>query len=211
MNFEPAYNRLPLAEVPKRIGSFLIDFCFCAFTGKLIESLLGISEQSSLGLVVFALVWASDRIIVGGSNQGQSLGRWLLSLKAVDIYYGKSAGMADLFKRELIIYPFLALVLVAAKSPTSAAIFAVLPLVVDLAFAIADSRKIQTLHDKVGGTIVILSRRGFQLDQKLAKVFRQINIPRINFPRPDFSRRNPEQYFTMRPPKTSNRRPRNRR
>jgi uncharacterized RDD family membrane protein YckC len=211
MNFEPAYDRLPLSEFPKRIGSFVLDFCACAFIGKLIESLLGINEQSGWGIVMFALVWLGDRVLLGGNNQGQSIGRWLLNLKTVDMYYGKTAGMAELFKRELIVFPFLAVLLVAIKSPTSIAIFAVLPLAIDGAFAVADSRKVQTLHDKLGKTIVILTRRGFQLDRKLAQIFTLISrLPIPSIPKPDFTRRNEEDYFTLRPPKTANRRPRKR-
>ncbi len=175
MNFEPAYNRLNLAQVPPRIGSFTVDFCACVFTGKLIESLVGINDDNWLGLIVFSLIWLGDRVLIAGNNQGQSLGRWLVSLKAVDMNYGKSAGSIDLFKRELIIFPFLALLLIASKYPTSAVLFAGIPLVVDAVFALADSRKIQTLHDKFGGTIVVVTRRGFQLDRKIAKVFNQLS------------------------------------
>jgi uncharacterized RDD family membrane protein YckC len=208
MNFEPAYNRLPLAPVPVRIGSFILDLCACVFIGKLIEALLGINEAN---LWIFALVWAGDRILIAGNNQGQSIGRWLMSLKTVDMNYGRVSGMAELAKRESIISPFLAILLLAFKSPTSAALFAVLPLAVDTAFAIADSRKIQTLHDRLGGTIVIFTRRGFQLNQKLAKVFKLIRqLPIPSFPTPDFTRRTSQEYFTLKTPKkNSKRRPRN--
>lgn len=205
MNYEPAYNRLPLASVPKRIASFALDFWGCVFLGKLVEALLGVS--AAWGLFVFALVWLGDRVVVAGNNQGQSLGRWLLSLKTVDMIYGKSAGMADLLKRELFVYPALALLLAAAKSPTSAAIFAFLPLLVDIAFAIADSRKAQTLHDKIGRTIVVITRRGFQLDQKLQKLLSRIGT----IPSPKSLRRNYQEdfddYYNM-PRKTTKRRPR---
>ncbi|AFY73318.1 hypothetical protein Syn7502_01215 [Synechococcus sp. PCC 7502] len=211
MYFEPAYNRLPLAPIGKRIGSFALDFFGCAFIGKLGESLLGINEQSGWGLVVFALVWGGDRVLFAGNNQGQSLGRWLLSLKTVDMQYGKSSGIAELFKRELVVYPFLAFVLAASKSPTSLALFAVLPLVIDAAFAIADSRKMQTLHDKLGKTIVIETRRGFQVDQKLSKLFRQLSkMPRPSFPKRNVSEGNFDDYFNPRPPKSFKRRPRRR-
>ena len=158
---------------------------------------------------MFGLAWLGDRILVAGNNQGQSLGRWMLNLKSVDMYYGKTSGMAELFKRELIVFPFLAVLLIAIKSPTSIAIFAVLPLVADAAFAIADSRKVQTLHDKLGKTIVISTRRGFQLDRKLAQIFTLIGrLPIPSIPKPDFTRRSSDDYFTMRPPKTAKRRPR---
>lgn len=210
MNFEPAYDRLPLATVPKRVGSFILDFCCCTFLGKLLESLLGINEQSGLGLVIFALVWGGNRVLVGGNNQGQSFGRWLLSLKTVDMMYGKSAGMAELLKRELLVFPFLALLLLASKSQTSAALFAVLPLIIDAAFAIADSQKIQTLHDKIGKTIVISTRRGFQIDQKLSKILSQISrIPRPNLPKRNMPQGNFDDYYNPRPAKTAKRRPRN--
>jgi uncharacterized RDD family membrane protein YckC len=173
MDFEPAYNRLQLAQLGQRVIASVIDLTACVFLGQLIEALLGITG-SPFGWLIFAAVWMGDRVLVA-SGQGQSIGRWLMSLRVVDMEYGKSAGLFELFRREILVFTFLALVVGAFSSPTAAIVFAVIPIVVDLVIAIADTRKVQTLHDKIGGTIVIVTRKGFQLDQKLGKVFGQVS------------------------------------
>lgn len=171
INIQPAYDRLPLATIGMRNGALAIDFAASAFTGQLIEALLGIDPVSGGGLLVFGLAWLLLRVVLAGANQGQSLGRWAMSLKTVDALYGKPAGMLELLKREGLVMVLIALFLAALRSPTTAALFAIFPLVIDGAVAYADDRKRQTLHDKLGGTIVILSRSGFQLDRKLSAAF----------------------------------------
>ena len=173
MDFEPAYNRLQLAQVGQRIIASSIDLTACIFLGQLIEALLGITG-SPAGWFIFAVVWLVDRVLIA-SGQGQSIGRWLMSLRVVDQEFGKPAGLFELCRREILVFIFLALVVGAFSSPTAAIVFAVLPLIADVVVAIADQRKVQTLHDKLGGTIVIVTRKGFQLGQKLSKVFGQVS------------------------------------
>ncbi len=175
MDYEPAYSRLVLAKLSQRNAALLVDFIACAFLGQLIESLLGLSN-SGLGLVIFGLAWMLNRVFIAGKNQGQSLGRWLLSIRAVDMTYGKSAGVFELAKREAAIYLCMALVLAGFNSggiTNTISFFALIPLVIDGVIALADSEKMQTLHDKLAGTIVIVSRKGLQLDQKLTKFLGQ--------------------------------------
>jgi len=173
MDFEPAYNRLQLAQVGQRIIASSIDLTACIFLAQLIEALLGVTG-SPVGWFIFAVVWLVDRVLIA-SGQGQSIGRWLMSLRVVDQEFGKPAGLFELCRREILVFIFLALVVGAFSSPTAAIVFAVLPLIADVVVAIADQRKVQTLHDKLGGTIVIVTRKGFQLGQKLSKVFGQVS------------------------------------
>lgn len=175
MDYEPAYSRLVLARLSQRNAALLVDFIACAFLGQLIEALLGLSN-SGLGLVIFGLAWMLNRVFIAGKNQGQSLGRWLLSIRVVDMMYGKSAGVFELAKREAAIYLCMALVLAGFNSgglTNTISLFALIPIVIDGVIALADSEKMQTVHDKLGGTIVIVSRKGLQLDQKITKLLGQ--------------------------------------
>jgi uncharacterized RDD family membrane protein YckC len=175
MDYEPAYSRLVLARLAQRNAALLVDFIACAFLGQLIEALLGLSN-SGLGLVIFGVAWMLNRVFIAGKSQGQSLGRWLMSIRVVDMTYGKSAGVLELFKREAAIYLCMALVLAGFNSgglTNTISFFALIPIVIDGVIAIADSEKMQTLHDKLSGTIVIVSKRGLQLDQKITKLLGQ--------------------------------------
>jgi uncharacterized RDD family membrane protein YckC len=175
MDYEPAYSRLVLARLAQRNVALLVDFIACAFLGQLIEALLGLSN-SGLGLVIFGVAWMLNRVFIAGKSQGQSLGRWLVSIRVVDMTYGKSAGVLELFKREAAIYLCMALVLAGFNSggiTNTISFFALIPIVIDGVIALADSEKMQTLHDKLSGTIVIVSKRGLQLDQKITKLLGQ--------------------------------------
>jgi uncharacterized RDD family membrane protein YckC len=175
MDYEPAYSRLTLARLSQRNAALIVDFIACAFLGQLIEALLGLSN-SGLGLGIFGVAWAIDRVFIAGKNQGQSLGRWLMSIRVVDAYYGKSAGVLELLKRESFIYLGMAFVLAAFNSgglTNAISLFAVIPIVIDGVIALADSEKVQTVHDKIGGTIVIACRKGLQMDRKITKLFGQ--------------------------------------
>jgi uncharacterized RDD family membrane protein YckC len=175
MDYEPAYSRLVLARLSQRNAALIVDFIACAFLGQLIEALLGLSN-SGLGLVIFGVAWMVNRVFIAGKNQGQSLGRWLVSIRVVDMTYGKSAGVFELAKREAAIYLCMALVLAGFSSgglTNTISLFALIPIVIDGVIALADSEKMQTIHDKLAGTIVIVSRKGLQLDQKITKLLGQ--------------------------------------
>lgn len=175
MDYEPAYSRLALARLAQRNAALFVDFIACAFLGQLIEALLGLGN-SGLGLIIFGIAWLINRVIVAGKNQGQSLGRWLLSIRVVDMTYGKTAGVLELLKRESVIYLGMAFVLAGFSYgglTNTIGLFALIPIVADGVIALADSEKMQTLHDRLAGTIVIACRKGLQLDQKVTKLFGQ--------------------------------------
>jgi uncharacterized RDD family membrane protein YckC len=173
MDFDPAYNRMAIAQIGQRIGATLIDFVACEFLSQLIQALIWNNNDGTLNLFIFAPVWFLFRVLVSSKAQGQSFGRWLLSTRVVDMNYGKTSGIADLLKRESVI--FLGIMILLSTFTTTLIVFAWLPLAVDVIFAIADPVKRQMLHDRLGGTIVIVSRKGFELDRKLAKLFGQVS------------------------------------
>ncbi len=167
--FEPAYNRLPLASLPTRLGAFVIDFLACFLLAQLIRELLGLSGGFWLQSL-FIPIWLSDRALVNG----QSLGRWAMSLKVVNMNFGKPTGTLALLKREGLILTFLLLLINSLDDKgmiTSLTIFAPIPLIVELVFASADTEKRQTIHDRLSESIVVFTRKGLQLDLKLSKWF----------------------------------------
>jgi uncharacterized RDD family membrane protein YckC len=195
-DIEPAYDRMRLGLVGQRIFAFALDFGGCVFVSQFIEAFFNI--QGGLRLLVFTLVWGFVRILFASGNKSQSWGHYALSLKIVDMSNGRPVGAIELAKREGVIFFPLFFVLLSVQNfnyQSALPLFVALPLVVDIAFAFADSRKRQALHDRVAGTIVIMSKRGLQLDQKLANLSRKIGKTRRRFADPD---RYSDEYF--RPP-----------
>ncbi len=183
---EPAYERMRLGLVGQRIFATTIDFFGCSFVGQFIEAFFNI--QGGLRLVVFTLVWGFARIFFASGNQSQSPGHYALSLKIVDMSNGRPVGAIELAKREGVIFVPLFFVLLSVQNfnyQSALPLFVSLPLVVDIAFAFADSRKRQALHDRFAKTIVVMSRRGLQLDQKIGNLSRAISKARRRFDDPD--------------------------
>ncbi len=171
MDFEPAYSRYPLATINQRLGALIVDFLSCWFISELIVSILSIDSSNPLHLVIFIVTWFMFRVLVAARSQGQSFGRWLMSIRVIDAEYGKTAGFAAFFKREIFVF---ACSLFLIETITSTLIvFAWIPFVADAAFAIVDDEKRQAFHDRISSTISIQSRKGFAIDQKLGKLFNQ--------------------------------------
>ena len=169
MDFEPAYNRYPLATVNQRLGALIVDFLSCWFIGELIQSLLSITSSSLLRFGIFALTWFIFRVFIAARAQGQSFGRWLMSIRVIDAEYGKTAGFAAFFKREIFV--FVCSLFLIQTITSTLIVFAWIPFAADAAFAIVDNEKRQAFHDRVSSTISIQSRKGFAIDQKLGKLF----------------------------------------
>jgi len=199
MKTDPAYARYALAEVSQRLGALLLDLLSIWFLTELVEALIGVTDSSLLGLTLFCLMWGIFRVLVVNRNQGQSFGRWLMSLRVVDYMYGKTAGVAALVRRELVI--LVAAFFFLETLTTTLVVFSWLPLVFDIAFAIADSEKRQSFHDRLSGTIVIQSRKGFQLDQRLTRIFGQVTRRTAEF----YQSRDPEEIDYNRAPRRPSR------
>ena len=171
IDFEPAYSRYPLATVNQRLGALIVDFLSCWFISELILSVLSIASSSPLRFVTFLVTWFLFRVLVAARSQGQSFGRWLMSIRVIDAEYGKTADFGAFFKREIFV--FVCSLFLIETITSTLIVFAWIPFVADAAFAIVDNEKRQAFHDRVSSTISIQSRKGFAIDEKLGKLFNQ--------------------------------------
>jgi uncharacterized RDD family membrane protein YckC len=171
MDFEPAYSRYPLASVNQRLGALIVDFLSCWFISELTLSLLSVTSSSPLRFITFLVTWFVFRVFIAARAQGQSFGRWLMSIRVIDAEYGKTAGFGAFFKREIFV--FICSLFLIETITSTLIVFAWIPFVADAAFAIVDNEKRQAFHDRISSTISIQSRKGFAIDQKLGKLFNQ--------------------------------------
>lgn len=171
MEFEPAYNRYAIASLNQRLGALIVDFLSCWFLAELLQAILTITTSATLQFFAFLVMWVIFRVFVAAKSQGQTFGRWLMSVRIVDAQYGRTATVGALFAREAVVF---ICSLILLKTITSTLIvFAWIPFVADAALAIADGETRQTIHDRLGGTIAIQSRRGFALPTKITNFLNQ--------------------------------------
>jgi uncharacterized RDD family membrane protein YckC len=171
MDFEPAYSRYPLATVNQRLGALIVDFLSCWFISELTLSLFSITSSSPLRFFTFLVTWFVFRVLIASRGQGQSFGRWLMSIRVIDAEYGKTAGIGAFFKREIFV--FVCSLFLVETITSTLIVFAWIPFAADAAFAIVDNEKRQAFHDRISSTICIQTRKGFAIDQKLGKLFNQ--------------------------------------
>jgi uncharacterized RDD family membrane protein YckC len=109
--------------------------------------------------------------VVVSKNQGQSLGRWAFDIRVVDSQRNRTPQLLELVKREAFmgIGTFLLLLSLGSLTEGNAGILLLmLPILLDCGAMLFDtSRHPQTVHDRIGQTIVIGSRRGYSLDLKI--------------------------------------------
>lgn len=169
MDFEPAYSRYPLATVNQRLGALIVDFLSCWFISELTVSILSIAPSNPLHIVIFIATWFIFRVFVAARSQGQSFGRWLMSIRVIDADFGKTAGLGAFLKREIFV--FICSLFLIKTITSTLIVFAWIPFVADAAFAIVDNEKRQAFHDRISSTISIQTRKGFAIDEKLGKLF----------------------------------------
>ncbi len=159
----------PQVELGRRIAAFSIDF----FVVWVISSLAG---SSGIGIqvmqiLVFAIAWVLLRVVVVYNNQGQSLGRYALDMKILEVGRGRVPDLQTLLQRESIVGLEALLLGITLsniiRNPT--AILLVLPLVIDCGRAASDTQLRQTWHDRYARTIIASSRRGYSLDIKVKR------------------------------------------
>lgn len=160
----------PKVEFGRRGMALGIDF-LCTW---LVSSLLGSSQLGIqvVQILVFMIGWVILRVIVPFNNQGQSLGRYSLDMKVLEVERGKVPDLQALLKREGIIGLGALLVSIALgniiRNPT--AILLLIPLAIDCGAAFSDTQKRQALHDRYTGTMIVSSRRGYSLDIKVKRL-----------------------------------------
>jgi uncharacterized RDD family membrane protein YckC len=171
MSLEPVHTRFPKVPIERRAAAFFIDFVGV----WLVSSLLGFNVF--VQIVVFMLSWAALRVVWVSRNQGQSLGRWALDMKVLDVKYSKIPGLLTLAKREGILGFFALLAMLGLNIGLANGISMLLlifPLAADCCSALADEDAQQAFHDRMAKTLVIQTRRGFSLDLRLKKIFAQV-------------------------------------
>ena len=161
----PRYPRVPLWRRGAALG---LDFIVAAF----ISSILGMSAIAQGFL--FIVTWLAIRVFLVSRNHGQSLGRWALDMRVVDLRWGSTPGLKELAQREgivalgamFVLFGFLNL---SPASPWSVILF--VPLGIDCALALLDNEKRQAFHDQLCNTLVVSTRRGYSLDIKLHRLW----------------------------------------
>ena len=163
---------LPKVSVGRRAGAFCID----AIAVWLPSLLLGTNPIAQT--IFFVLLWLIVRVAIVRKNQGQSLGRWALDMKIADTRFQRTPGVQELCKREALlgICAALAFAGVGGLTSTNAAVLLLmLPLAIDCSIAFTDTARFpQAFHDRLGGTIVIGTRRGYSLDIKVRRLLDQV-------------------------------------
>ncbi|MBC1238378.1 RDD family protein [Nostoc sp. 2RC] len=164
----------PKADIGRRGMALGLDFVVVWLTSSLLGS--GNVGIQFAQILVFVLFWLILRVLVAYNNQGQSLGRWAFDLKVLEVKDGEVIGripdLQALLKRETIIGLGALLVSIALSNiranPT--AILLVFPLAIDCGTALSDAQMRQALHDRLCGTFIVSSRRGYSLDIKIKKL-----------------------------------------
>lgn len=164
-------RRLPKVPIDRRAYAFLIDFV----TVWLVSSFSG--PVPALQFFVFIVTWFALRVVLVEKNKGQSLGRWALDIKVIDLRFKRIPGLSELAIREGIVGGGAALTMLgfnyAFPNPLSILLLSSL-LLVDCGMALGDEELNQAFHDRLGGTVIIPSKRGFSLDLRLRRIWLEV-------------------------------------
>lgn len=164
------YTRFPRVPLWRRGLAFGIDF-FCVWLPSILLS-NGLPGFGIAQIVVFAIAWFILRVLVVYRNQGQSLGRYALDMKAIDARLNRTPGLQVLCQREAVTgFGALLVAIALANSATNAgAVLLVLPLALECGLAITEPERRQAFHDRLAHTLVVPSRRGYSLDLKVKRL-----------------------------------------
>lgn len=166
---EPVYIRLPKVQIWRRGVAFAIDYLVVSLVASVVG---GAGGKVTLGqMLLFLFLWLGMRAIAPLANRGQSLGRWALDMKVVD-WQGRTPLLVDLLKREAIAgagSAFAMLGLSQIAPGQGVGMLFLLPLAIDCSVASTDLLRRQAFHDRIAGTLVVATRRGFSLDLKVRK------------------------------------------
>ncbi|AFZ53063.1 RDD family protein [Cyanobacterium aponinum UTEX 3222] len=166
---ENQFRRVPKAPFERRAYAFLIDFIIVWIFSSLVTNIF-------LELVIFVLLWFIFRVIIVQINKGQSLGRWAMDLKIADIRRKRQPSMVSMSKREGVIALIAFTAMIGLKINFKDSLLMVLlltPIIVDGLTIFSDDEYNQAFHDRLCDTIIIQTRRGFSLDLRLKKLFKE--------------------------------------
>jgi uncharacterized RDD family membrane protein YckC len=160
-------TRAPRVPRWRRGCAFAIDFLIAGFFCALLSNENGFGQ-----FITFNFGWLAIRAIVVSSNYGQSPGRWLFDMRVIDARYQRTPLLGELFKREAIAGngAFLAFVgLTALGSQNAFYLLFLVPIALDVGAAWIEPNDPAAFHDRLAGTAVVATRRGYSLDLKLKK------------------------------------------
>ncbi len=174
MTTKQDYLRFPRVQIWRRGIAFGIDFV----SVWLLSSLLGgnLPGFQFVQVVVFILAWWGVRVLAVYNNQGQSLGRYALDMKVLDTQLGRVPELQALSQREAVTGFGALLVAIALNNlaTNAGAVLLVIPLAIDLSSALSDTQRRQAIHDRIGRTIIVSTRRGYSLDIKVKRLIVQV-------------------------------------
>ncbi len=174
MDTEPVTTRLPKVQTWRRGAALFIDY----WVVSLLSSLATSSSEPGVGFdqaLLFVILWLGMRVILVTMNQGQSLGRWALDMKVVDTRFTRLPELVNLFKREGLMAIEVLLVRVGLEyiGPGSGiSLLLFLPLAIDCSLVNTDPLARQAFHDRIAGTVIGATRRGYSLDLKVKRWYR---------------------------------------
>lgn len=172
---QPPHTRFPKVPLKRRGMAFLIDFLVVSLVSSPFGGMTPGVEVPQM--LVFIIAWLALRVVLVAKNQGQSLGRWALDMRVIDVNLGKTPGLFELSKREGIVGFCALLAMIGLGTGLYNAISLILlvsPLAADFGVAWADADLKQAFHDRIGGTIVVASRRGYSLDLRVKRLLDQV-------------------------------------
>ena len=165
---QTVYDRFPRVQLWQRAAAFCIDFVAVWLASALLASVIPF-------FLLFLLLWWLLRALLVERNQGQSPGRYLLNMKVIDSRASKVLDLLTLTKREGIV-GFAALLAATglhliATNPS--ALLLLMPLAADCGLAGTESSR-RAFHDRVAGTLIVATRRGYSLDLKVKRLVAEV-------------------------------------
>ncbi len=157
----------PKASIERRIYAFLIDFVAVWLSSSFLTSWFVRSA-------VFLFLWWILRVIITSKNQGQSLGHWSMDMKVIDPRFDRTPGILELTKREGVIGSVAVLAMWGLEIGFANGLSMILllsPLLVDGGVALSDPEFYQAVHDRIAGTLVVTTKRGFSLDLRIKRLW----------------------------------------
>ncbi|GAB4214416.1 MAG: hypothetical protein OHK0012_12440 [Synechococcales cyanobacterium] len=159
-------TEVKLATWQKRLGAFALDLgagLGVAYVAQGLASLVGAGAGAvdMVGYATFFTAWMVNRGYFQSRPEGQSLGKWLMSIKVVDPETEQSPHVLRSVAREGVTSIFLL---------TEALL---VPLAADGLFAAFDKEKRQSIHDRAGRTQVV-EAEGFDLDDKAIALLKDV-------------------------------------
>ncbi len=165
-----------LAPWRRRVGAFAADFALglgVSYVAQGLASAMG-GDPAMMGYMAFFGTWLVNRGYLQSQKSGQSFGKWLFSIKAMDTETEAPPTLVRSVAREGV-----SSVLILTEA-------LVVPMIADALFAAFDPDKRQSLHDRAARTTVVEAEEGFDLDEKLMGLWQELTdnepTPYDNYP-----------------------------